>query len=165
MGLVQTPQSFYNPDPFQFNLYAEQGIPNEQDFISREVNILRNAVAYTGSNTVISRQGMVDMGGFPLNTITEDFETSIRLQQEGYITYATQEVQAVGQTATTIPNIDQTADSLGEGHYSEFAKYACTPPQKTSFLDKSDLCEQFFILVVFFQSADLYLVSDSVCLV
>lgn len=64
LGLVQTPQSFYNPDLFQFNLYAEQEIPNEQDFFSREVNILRNAsnaIAYTGSNTVISRQGMVDM--------------------------------------------------------------------------------------------------------
>lgn len=108
LGLVQTPQSFYNPDLFQFNLYAEQGIPNEQDFFSREVNILRNAsnaVAYTGSNTVISRQGMEDIGGFPLNTITEDFETSIRLQQEGYITYATQEVQAAGQTTTTVPSM------------------------------------------------------------
>ncbi|WP_053782460.1 glycosyltransferase family 2 protein [Paenibacillus xylanivorans] len=108
LGLVQTPQSFYNPDLFQFNLYAEQGIPNEQDFFSREVNILRNAsnaVAYTGSNTIISRKGMEDIGGFPLNTITEDFETSIRLQQEGYITYATQEVQAAGQTTTTVPSM------------------------------------------------------------
>jgi cellulose synthase (UDP-forming) len=29
VGLVQTPQSFYNPDLFQFNLYAENAIPNE----------------------------------------------------------------------------------------------------------------------------------------
>lgn len=108
LGLVQTPQSFYNPDLFQFNLYAEQGIPNEQDFFSREVNILRNAsnaVAYTGSNTVISRKAMEEIGGFPLNTITEDFETSVRLQQAGYITYATEEVQAAGLTTTTIPSM------------------------------------------------------------
>lgn len=104
-GLIQTPQSFYNPDLFQFNLYAEQNIPNEQDFFSREINILRNAsnaVAYTGSNTVILRKAMEDIGGFPLKTITEDFETSIRLQQAGYITYATKEVQASGMTTTTI---------------------------------------------------------------
>ncbi len=108
LGLVQTPQSFYNPDLFQFNLYAEQEIPNEQDFFSREINILRNAsnaVAYTGSNTVISRKAMEEIGGFPLKTITEDFETSIRLQQAGYITYATQEVQAAGLTTTTIPSM------------------------------------------------------------
>ncbi|MFS0724812.1 glycosyltransferase family 2 protein [Paenibacillus sp. 1P07SE] len=108
LGLVQTPQSFYNPDLFQFNLYAERGIPNEQDFFSREVNILRNttnAVAYTGSNTVISRRAMEDIGGFPLYTITEDFETSIRMQQAGYITYATQEVQAAGLTTTTVESM------------------------------------------------------------
>lgn len=105
LGLVQTPQSFYNPDLFQFNLYAEKNIPNEQDFFSKEINILRNAsnsVAYTGSNTVISRKGLNKINGFPLNTITEDFETSVRLQQAGYITYATDEVQAAGLSTTTI---------------------------------------------------------------
>ena len=108
LGLVQTPQSFYNPDLFQFNLYAEQNIPNEQDFFSKEVNILRNtsnAVAYTGSNTVISRKGMEEIGGFPIHTITEDFETSVRLQQAGYITYATDEVQAAGLSTTTISSM------------------------------------------------------------
>lgn len=105
LGLVQTPQSFYNPDLFQFNLYAERSIPNEQDFFSREINILRNAsnaVSYTGSNTVLSRKALEEIGGFPLKTITEDFETSIRMQQAGYITYATEEVQAAGLTTTTI---------------------------------------------------------------
>ena len=103
IGLIQTPQSFYNPDLFQFNLYSENSIPNEQDFFSREINIMRNssnAIAYTGSNTVISRQAMEDIGGFPLHTITEDFETSIRIQKEHYITYATSEIQAAGLTTT-----------------------------------------------------------------
>src|SRR5699024_7114560 len=105
LELVQTPQSFYNPDLFQFNLYAENNIPNEQDFFSREINILRNysnAVAYTGSNTVIARQALEEINGFPLDTITEDFETSIRLQQAGYITYATDEIQAAGLSTTSI---------------------------------------------------------------
>lgn len=108
LALIQTPQSFYNPDLFQFNLHAETVIPNEQDFFSREINILRNAsnsVAYTGSNTVLLRSAMEEIGGFPINTITEDFETSIRLQQAGYITYATDEVQAAGLTTTTLPSM------------------------------------------------------------
>ncbi len=103
IGLIQTPQSFYNADLFQFNLYSEDSIPNEQDFFSREVNVMRNssnAIAYTGSNTLIARQAMVDIGGFPIHTITEDFETSIRIQKEHYITYATSEVQAAGLTTT-----------------------------------------------------------------
>lgn len=108
IGLIQTPQSFYNPDLFQYNLYAENTIPNEQDFFSKEVNIMRNssnAIAYTGSNTVISRQALQDIHGFPLKTITEDFETSIRIQKEGYITYATSEVLAAGLSTTTIQSM------------------------------------------------------------
>jgi cellulose synthase (UDP-forming) len=106
IGLVQTPQSFYNPDLFQFNLYAEHIVPNEQDFFSRQVNVMRNtsnSVAYTGSNAVLSRKAMEDIGGFPLNTITEDFETSLRMQQLGYTTYASDEVVSSGLSTTTIP--------------------------------------------------------------
>lgn len=118
MGLVQTPQSFYNPDLFQFNLYSENDIPNEQDFFSREVNIMRNssnAIAYTGSNTVIKRQAMEEIGGFPLNTITEDFETSIRLQKEGYITYATSEVLAAGLTTTDFKSMKKQRIRWAQG--------------------------------------------------
>ncbi len=105
VGLIQTPQSFYNLDLFQFNLYAEDKIPNEQDFFSREVNQMRNssnACAYTGSNALISRAGMEEIGGFPYHTITEDFETSVRLQMAGYITYATDKVEAHGLSTTDV---------------------------------------------------------------
>lgn len=118
IGLIQTPQSFYNPDLFQFNLYSENSIPNEQDFFSREVNIMRNssnAIAYTGSNTLISRQAMEDIGGFPLHTITEDFETSIRIQQAHYITYATSEVQAAGLTTTDFKSMIKQRKRWAQG--------------------------------------------------
>lgn len=108
MGLVQTPQSFYNQDLFQFNLFSEKDIPNEQDFFSREINVMRNATnsaVYTGSNTVISRQAMEEIGGFPYGTITEDFETSLRLQKAGYITYASEEVLASGLSTTTVASM------------------------------------------------------------
>ena len=32
LGFIQTPQSFYTPDVFQHNLYAETKVPNEQDY-------------------------------------------------------------------------------------------------------------------------------------
>ena len=108
MGLVQTPQSFYNQDLFQFNLFSEKDIPNEQDFFSREVNVMRNAsnsAAYTGSNTVILRSALEEIGGFPYGTVTEDFETSLRLQKAGYITYASTEVLAAGLSTTTVESM------------------------------------------------------------
>lgn len=108
IGLVQTPQSFYNEDLFQFNLFMENQIPNEQDFFSREINVMRNAsnsVAYTGSNTLILREAMDEIGGFPYKTITEDFETSLRMQMAGYITYATTEILAAGLSTTTVSSM------------------------------------------------------------
>ena len=108
IGFIQTPQSFYNPDLFQFNLYAEQNIPNEQDFFSREINVMRNssnAVAYTGSNTVIARQALEEIGGFPTDTITEDFETGIKIQSKGYTTYSTAKPLASGLAPTSIKSM------------------------------------------------------------
>ena len=108
MGLVQTPQSFYNQDLFQFNLFSEKDIPNEQDFFSREINVMRNtanAAVYTGSNTVILRSALEEIGGFPYDTVTEDFETSLRLQKAGYITYASSEVLAAGLSTTTVASM------------------------------------------------------------
>lgn len=66
LGFVQSPQSFYNPDLFQFNLFSERNLPNEQDFFSREVNVLNNgheAAVYTGSNTVFLRQAILEADG------------------------------------------------------------------------------------------------------
>lgn len=108
IGFIQTPQSFYNPDLFQFNLYGENSIPNELDFFSREVNVIRNSsngVAYTGSNTVIAREALEEIGGFPTDTITEDFETGILIQSKGYTTYSTEEPQAAGLAPDNIPSM------------------------------------------------------------
>lgn len=108
LGLIQTPQSFYNHDLFQFNLFSESRVPNEQDFFSREINVMRNSTnstAYTGSNTVILRKAMEEIGGFPYKTITEDFETSLRLQKAGYITYSTSEILAAGLSTTTVKSM------------------------------------------------------------
>lgn len=169
MGLVQTPQSFYNPDLFQFNLYAERNIPNEQDFFSREINILRNtsnAVAYTGSNAVISRKAMKEIGGFPLKTITEDFETSIRLQQAGYITYATDQVQAAGLSTTTISSMIKqrirwargVIQSLQNTHAIFSKKFRL--PARITYLNSFLYWWSFFNRLIFILSPILFALFD-----
>ncbi|GGH68971.1 glycosyl transferase [Paenibacillus silvae] len=99
IGFVQTPQSFYNPDQFQYNLYSEARIPNEQDYFYRDVQVGRNksnSVIYGGTNTVLSRQALEDVGGFYTGSITEDFATGIEMQSKGYRCYATNKVLASG---------------------------------------------------------------------
>ena len=118
LGLVQTPQSFYNADSFQFNLFSEVVIPNEQDFFSREVNVYHNAhgaAIYTGSNTMIARQAIVDAGGFPTNTITEDFQLGAQINMAGYQNLSTLEPKASGLTPTDIPSILKQRIRWGRG--------------------------------------------------
>ena len=173
LGLLQTPQSFYNQDLFQFNLYAEKGIPNEQDFFSREINILRNATntaAYTGSNTVILRSALEEIGGFPCDTVTEDFETSLRLQKAGYITYATSEVLAAGLSTTTVASMISQRIRWARGVIQSIRNTGAlwtgklSLPARLSYLNAwlywwSFLCRMIFILApVLFALFDVRLV-------
>lgn len=118
IGLIQTPQSFYNADTFQYNLFSEKSIPNEQDFFSREINLLNNAhgaAIYTGSNTVISRKAIESVGGFPTDTITEDFELGALINTKGYKNVSTKEPMASGLTPTDIPSVLNQRIRWGRG--------------------------------------------------
>lgn len=108
IGFVQSPQSFYNPDLFQYYLYSEGRIPNEQDYFYRDIQVSRNhsnSVIYGGSNTVISRKALEDIGGFFTETITEDYGTGILIQSKGYICYAINEVLASGLSPTDLKSL------------------------------------------------------------
>ncbi len=108
IGFIQTPQSFYNPDLFQYNLHQEMDLPNEQDFFFQDINVGRNATnsaIYAGSNTVLSRQALEDAGGFATETVTEDFETGMNIQSAGYTTYAVPIVLAHGMAPLTIKSL------------------------------------------------------------
>ncbi|MEG1848399.1 MAG: cellulose synthase catalytic subunit [Lachnospiraceae bacterium] len=111
IGFVQTPQHFYNPDLFQFNLFSEGRIPNEQDFFYRDIQVSRNksnSPIYGGSNTMLSRRALEDIGGFYAETITEDYATGILMQKKKYICYATNEILASGLSPTDLKSlIDQ----------------------------------------------------------
>lgn len=108
IGFVQSPQSFYNPDLFQFNLFSENRIPNEQDYFYKDVQVSRNrsnSVIYGGSNTVIAREALNEVGGFYTESVTEDFATGILIQKKGYICYAINQVLASGLSPTELTSL------------------------------------------------------------
>lgn len=118
IGFIQTPQSFYNPDLFQFNFFAEANIPNEQDYFFRDVNLGRNAsnsAIYAGSNTVISREALEEVGGIRTGTITEDFATGIDIQSKGYTTYAIDTVLAAGLAPNDFTSLLKQRQRWGRG--------------------------------------------------
>lgn len=108
IGFLQTPQTFYNPDLFQYNLYSEDRIPNEQDYFYRDVQVMRNAsntVIYGGTNTILSREALVDVGGFYTGVITEDFATGMIIQSKGYQCYAINESHACGMAPEDLKSL------------------------------------------------------------
>lgn len=118
IGFVQTPQSFYNPDLFQFNFFAERNIPNEQDYFFKEVNVGRNSsnsAIYAGSNTVISRKALEEVDWIRTKTITEDFATGIDIQTKGYTCFAIDQVLASGLAPDDFPNLLKQRQRWGRG--------------------------------------------------
>lgn len=108
IGFLQTPQTFYNPDLFQFNLYSEDRVPNEQDYFYRNVQIMRNAsnsVIYGGTNTILSREALMDIGGFVTGVITEDFATGMMIESKGYQCYAIDESYACGMAPEDLKSL------------------------------------------------------------
>ena len=104
LGLLQTPQCFYEPDVYQHALYSETNAPNEEDFFYRTIEPAKtsaNSVIYGGSNTVLSRQALLDAGGFYTESITEDFATGLLIESAGYVSLALPEPLASGKTPHT----------------------------------------------------------------
>lgn len=118
VGFIQTPQSFYNPDLFQYYLFSEGRIPNEQDYFYRDVQISRNksnSVIYGGTNTVISRSALEEIGGFYTDAITEDFATGLIIQSKGYKCYAINEIHASGLAPADLPSLVKQRERWSRG--------------------------------------------------
>lgn len=118
IGFIQTPQSFYNPDLFQYNLFSEGRIPNEQNYFYRDVQISRNksnSVIYGGTNTIILREALESAGGFYTKAITEDFATGLYIQSKGYKCYAINEVHASGLSPSDLKSLVKQRDRWARG--------------------------------------------------
>ena len=125
LGLLQSPQCFYNPDVFQYALYSERHIPNEQDFFYRTIEVGKtssNSVIYGGSNTVLSRRALEDIGGFYTESITEDFATGMLIESSGYLSLAIEEPLASGQTPHTFSEHIKQRTRWGRGVISTAKK-------------------------------------------
>lgn len=147
IGFIQTPQSFYNPDLFQFNLFLENAIPNEQDYFFRKIEVAKNKTntcIYGGSNTVISRKALEDVGGFYTKVITEDFATGILIQSKGYRCYAIGDVHASGLSPSDIKSLVKQRERWGRGCIQTFRKLGILRMKGLSLLQKISCLTSIF---------------------
>jgi cellulose synthase (UDP-forming) len=80
-GIVQTPQHFFNPDPSQHNFCAMGTLPDDQRFTNCNELTWRDAwglATSVGTSSVVRVSGLMRIGGFPKEAVTEDTLTSLK---------------------------------------------------------------------------------------
>jgi cellulose synthase (UDP-forming) len=99
VGVVQTPQHFINPDPIQTNLAASSVLPDEQRFFFDVLLASKDAwgTAFCcGTSSVIRFAPLRAIGGFPTDSVTEDYLVTLRLRETGYLTAYLNEPLSLG---------------------------------------------------------------------
>jgi cellulose synthase (UDP-forming) len=99
VGLVQTPQHFFNSDPIQSNLVVGHVWPDEQRFFFDHVMASKDAwgAAFCcGTSSVTRLRALEECGGFPTDSVTEDFLLTLRLDRQGWRTVYLNERLSVG---------------------------------------------------------------------
>ncbi|SCB62110.1 cellulose synthase (UDP-forming) [Rhizobium aethiopicum] len=105
IGIVQTPQHFFNVDPVQSNLGLENIWPDEQRLFFDEIAPSRDAwdVSFCcGSCSIARRQAIDAIGGFPTESITEDLLTTLSMLNKGYKTRYLNERLSMGLAAENL---------------------------------------------------------------
>ncbi|MCL4398152.1 glycosyltransferase [Patescibacteria group bacterium] len=95
VGFVQTPQYYRN---WEKNYVTTSAWEQQELFFGP---IMRgkdrdNAAFICGTNVAIARSALTNVGGMAEDNIAEDFLTSIRIHQQGYLSYYLPEVLATG---------------------------------------------------------------------
>lgn len=105
IGIVQTPQHFYNKDPIQSNLYIDKVWPDEQRLFFDAMAPCRdgwNAAFCCGSCSIIRRKAIDEIGGIPTSSITEDLLTTLCLLTKNYRTVYLGEKLSQGMAADSV---------------------------------------------------------------
>lgn len=87
VGLVQTPQHFFNQDPIQHNFNLGRSYPDEQRFFFDHMQPSRDGwgIAFCcGTSSICRWSALRQIGGFNTESVTEDFMLTLALQNAGW---------------------------------------------------------------------------------
>ena len=99
---MQTPQNFYSVDAVSRNLGLPGIITEEQQVFFRAAQPGRDTFCATlchGTSFVVRLKAVEEIGGFPGETLSEDWATSIKLQSRGFKCYYLNELISAGAAA------------------------------------------------------------------
>jgi cellulose synthase (UDP-forming) len=87
VALIQTPQTFYNPDPIARNLGLENVLTPDEEVFYRQIQPIRDGVGgviCAGTSFIVRRSALTATGCFVTESLSEDYFTGIRLAANGY---------------------------------------------------------------------------------
>ena len=99
VGVVQTPQHFFNPDPLQHRIKGHLDLPDEQRFFFDTLLPAKDGwgTAFScGTSSVVRTSALAEIGGFPTDSVTEDMLLSIRMKEHGFVTAYLNEKLSLG---------------------------------------------------------------------
>jgi len=99
VGIVQTPQHFFNPDPIQSNLSMARVWPDEQRYFFDVVMASKDAwdcAFCCGTSSLLRVDALMKIGGVPTDSVTEDYLLTLRLREISYRTVYLNEALSVG---------------------------------------------------------------------
>ena len=132
VAFVQTPQYYANTERSRIAAasWAQQAL--FFGAIARGKDGL-DAVFCCGTNVLFRREAFESVGGFPTNSLTEDFELSIHLHEKGWSSVYVPDVLARGlgpeDTAAYVSQQQRWARGCLSGHPARAASEAAAAPE------------------------------------
>ena len=120
IAMVQTPQDYYNTDAFQYLSPRKQaGLWHDQSYFYNLAQSCReswNASSCVGTGVLYRRAALDAIGGIPVDTVTEDFQTSLKLHKQGWQTRYLNEPVAYGIAAADLADYYKTRHRWAHGN-------------------------------------------------
>ncbi len=158
VALVQTPQSFYNPDHHVRNLGIDHLMHNDLAYffeVSQSHRDYFNAAICCGTSYVVRRSHLRAVDGYLIRCINEDSPTSIKMLTRGLQVVYLNEILSMGEsTRTYVDFIKQRT----RWHHSNYQIFFCGDdipiwkldwPQRMFFLSWYISCFQPFFRLIF----------------
>lgn len=123
VAMVQYPQAFYNNDAFQ---RVNPKLFNEQDFFMRYIEpqlAKQNAIVHIGTNAILRRSAVEEVGGIPTKSVTEDLATGVMLQNRGYKTLYINKAYALGLSPYKLKDLKNQRERWARGMIQVFKQY------------------------------------------
>ncbi len=106
IGVVQTPQLYFNADPIQHNLMASKAWVDDQRIffdVFQPAKDAWDAAFCVGTTFLVRRDRLGEIGGFPYEAVSEDINLTYTMMRHGYVTRWLNEPLSVGLAAEGLP--------------------------------------------------------------